>query len=128
MNRFVRVLGIIGAVGGIIWAMRDRFISLTVPKEPEPPAFRNPPRAPASSEQQPPDLPAESTASNDAGPDDLTEVNGIGPVFAQRLADAGVTTFSALAAMSPDQLTEALGSRLGKLETILDDARRLAGA
>ena len=38
--------------------------------------------------------------------DDLTTINGIGPTFAQRLKDAGVTTYSQLASMSPEQLKE----------------------
>lgn len=128
MNRFVRIVGILGAVGAIIWAMRDRFISLTVPKEPEPPAFRHPSQPPAPPAQRSSALPPSAIPSADvAEPDDLTDVNGIGPVFAQRLTDAGVTSFAALAAMSADQLKETLGSRLGKVDTILDDARRLAG-
>lgn len=38
--------------------------------------------------------------------DDLTEINGIGPTFAKRLAEAGVTTFAALAASTPEHLHE----------------------
>jgi hypothetical protein len=126
MNRFIRVLGIIGAVGAVIWAMRDRFVSLTVPREPEPPAFRTPsPHSPARA-GRPSDQPAGTDATTGAEPDDLTEVNGIGPVFAQRLADAGITTYAALAGMTEEQLTETLGSRLGKTDSILDEARRRA--
>lgn len=39
-------------------------------------------------------------------PDDLTEIKGIGPTFARRLAEAGITTFAAVAAASPDYLRE----------------------
>lgn len=35
-------------------------------------------------------------------PDDLTEINGIGPTFAQRLNAAGIYTFADLAEESPD--------------------------
>ena len=38
--------------------------------------------------------------------DDLTEIKGIGPVFARRLADAGITTFAALAKSPPDYLRD----------------------
>lgn len=38
--------------------------------------------------------------------DDLTEIKGIGPTFARRLADAGITTFADLAKASPDHLRE----------------------
>ena len=126
MKRFARILGILGGIGAIIWAMRDRFISLTVPREPEPPSFRSPPEPPvqvaeASPETEPP---SEETTE----PDDLTEVNGIGPVYAQRLTEAGITTFTELAATSDSKLREVLGSRLGDVEGILEDARRLAGS
>lgn len=39
-------------------------------------------------------------------PDDLTVIKGIGPVFARRLAEAGITTFEQLAQTTPDQLLE----------------------
>ena len=125
MKRFARILGILGGIGAIIWAMRDRFISLTVPREPEPPEFRSPPPPVQVAEASPdPVPPAEATAE----PDDLTEVNGIGPVYAKRLTEAGITTFSDLAATSDAKLREVLGSRLGDVEGILEDARRLAGS
>jgi large subunit ribosomal protein L21 len=38
--------------------------------------------------------------------DDLTEIKGIGPVYALRLAETGITTFAALARMSPQLLRE----------------------
>lgn len=127
MKRFGRILAILGGIGVTIWAMRDRFISLTVPREPEPPSFRSPPSvptvppaSPAGTEQQPVD-------SKSAEPDDLTDVRGIGPVFAQRLADAGITTFAQLAATGEEELRKVLGSRLGDVDGILEDSRRLAG-
>ena len=43
-----------------------------------------------------------------AEPDDLTRLAGIGPVFSERLRDAGITTFSQLAALDEEQIAEAL--------------------
>ena len=43
-----------------------------------------------------------------AGKDDLTLIRGIGPKFANLLAAAGITTFAALAAATPEQLQEAI--------------------
>ncbi len=40
--------------------------------------------------------------------DDFTQIRGIGPVAADRLASAGITSFTALAALSPEELGEIL--------------------
>jgi len=54
---------------------------------------------------------AESDGDEDAAaepePDDLTEIKGVGPAYADRLHDAGVTTFAALADADPDELAAA---------------------
>lgn len=41
-----------------------------------------------------------------SGPDDLTQINGIGPTFARRLNEAGIYSFAALAAADPEQVRE----------------------
>jgi predicted flap endonuclease-1-like 5' DNA nuclease len=38
------------------------------------------------------------------GADDLTKIYGIGPTYAKRLKDAGVSTFVALSEMTPEEL------------------------
>ncbi len=38
--------------------------------------------------------------------DDLTAINGIGPTFANRLNEAGITTYGELAALTAEQLKE----------------------
>jgi predicted flap endonuclease-1-like 5' DNA nuclease len=43
--------------------------------------------------------------------DDLTQIKGIGPAFAARLAEAGITTYSDLATAAPDQVATAAGVR-----------------
>lgn len=97
MKRIVRILSFAAGVAALIWAMRDRFISLALPREPQPPAFRHPedhPNVPHRPHQPPhfqPEVPA-----TDGKLDDLREIKGIGPVFAAGLADMGITTFSDL--------------------------------
>lgn len=83
MKRLAKVIGVIGGAVAVIWAMRDRFISVATSREPEPPSFR--------SEAPPP----------------VTAIDGIGPVFAQRLTDAGIGDVATLASSSPDQVAEA---------------------
>jgi len=59
-----------------------------------------PPTAPATGAGR-----AAATTASTAR-DDLTAIKGIGPTYAKRLAAAGITTFSGLAAASPDRLRE----------------------
>ena len=54
----------------------------------------------------------EPVASTEATPalnkaDDLTKIDGIGPTYSQRLKNAGITTFAALAQKTPDELRSA---------------------
>ena len=50
--------------------------------------------------------PASRAAKATLAADDLTESKGIGPVFAERLRQAGITTFADVAKTSADQLRE----------------------
>lgn len=95
MKRMARLLGVLGGVAAVAWAMRERFVSIAAPREPEPPSFRV--VTPASEPPRPAQL------------DDLTEVNGIGPVFARRLMEGGVSTFSLLAEASASRVAELTG-------------------
>lgn len=55
---------------------------------------------------------AETTEeTTEATPDNLTEIKGIGEATAQKLVEAGLTTFAAVAESGLDVLTEALGSK-----------------
>lgn len=81
-----KVIGFVGGALAVVWAMRDRFISVATSREPQPPHFKSEPPA-------------------DSPPVDVIE--GIGPVFAQRLTEAGITDVASLAAASPDQVAEA---------------------
>ncbi|MEX2423992.1 MAG: helix-hairpin-helix domain-containing protein [Acidimicrobiia bacterium] len=93
MNKIGRVLGFVGGALAILWAMRDRLVSIAAPQDPEPPRFRVvPPSQPAAAE------------------DDLTAINGIGPVFAGRLRDAGITSFADITGAGPSRLAEVTGA------------------
>jgi len=95
LSKLARWVGILGGVGGALWVVRDRFISLTLPREPEPPTFRT---APTSTDARP-----------KAG-DDLTAIAGIGPVFAERLAAASVMSWRGLAERSATEIAQITGA------------------
>lgn len=63
------------------------------------------PKAEMASPEAPTAKPAESPNT----PDDFTKIRGIGPAFSRRLVEAGVTTYSQLAAMTADQIAEIVG-------------------
>ncbi len=46
--RTARVIAVIAGIAALLWAIRDRFISLVVPREPEPPTFRVAPPPPVA--------------------------------------------------------------------------------
>ncbi|MCE8546320.1 50S ribosomal protein L21 [Ruegeria pomeroyi] len=48
---------------------------------------------------------AAPAAADAAGSDDLTKITGVGPAAAKKLAEAGIGSFAALAALSDEQIT-----------------------
>lgn len=107
LRTFTSWLGLLGALGAVIWAARDRFFTLTLPRESEPPTFRE-----------------GSPASKDAH--DLTAIAGIGPVFSERLKRAGVGTWSDLAKAEPEHIAEVTGaSRVRATGWIAEAANRV---
>ncbi|NJN18662.1 MAG: hypothetical protein HC822_21605, partial [Oscillochloris sp.] len=63
------------------------------------------PVAAASAAPEQPAAPAAAADQNDA----LIDINGIGPVFEQRLNAAGVRSFAQLAGMAPERVHEIIG-------------------
>jgi predicted flap endonuclease-1-like 5' DNA nuclease len=106
VNKIGKALGFIGGALAILWAMRDRLVSIAAPQDPEPPRFRVVP--PSGGAQ--------------IAIDDLTELNGVGPVFAGRLRDAGISTFADVAASSPARLAEITGASEARVAEWLTDA------
>lgn len=102
MRKVAKVIGFVGGVVAVVWAMRDRFISVATSREPEPPTFRA-------------DPPATST---------VDAIDGIGPVFARRLTDAGLGTVEALAEASPDRVAEAASVSAARARNWIDLAQQ----
>lgn len=55
----------------------------------------------------------------------LQQVNGIGPTYARRLEEAGITTRTQLLTTSPDKLAEILGTNAARATTILTEAQTM---
>lgn len=103
MKRVAKVIGFIGGAVAVIWAMRDRFISVATSREPEPPTFRK----------------------GSVTPTPVDEIEGIGPVFAKRLTDAGLGDVRSLATATPDQVAEAASVSVARARTWIDLASQL---
>ena len=113
MKKVLRFLGVLAALGTVIWVMRDRFISLALPREPEPPTFRMAPHAGPAEEQT-------------SGQDDLTIIKGIGPVYAARLEDAGITSLAELGAAQAERIAVTIDVPAGRVDDWIKEAMFLS--
>ena len=87
IKQVLRIGGVIVGLGAAVWALRDKLLpSPEIPDGP-PPRFR----------------------TGDASDDDLTTVKGIGPVYAERLVEAGITSFAELISAGPVAVSDAAG-------------------
>ena len=59
------------------------------------------------------------------GPDDLESIQGIGPTYARRLNDFGISTFAQLAQADPGELREVTGVTRWDPQEWIDEARAL---
>ena len=89
MKNAIRIAGIVAGFAAAAWAVRDRMLPAPEAPTDTPPRFRT---------------------GVEAAVDDLTEIKGIGPAFASRLAEADVASFSDLAQQEPDAVAEAVNT------------------
>ena len=87
VRRVFKIVGLIGGAAAVIWAMRDRFVSVAIPREPEPPAF----------------------AGGVASTIGVQSIPGIGPVTAEKLSKAGIKSVADLAAADHSRVADAAG-------------------
>lgn len=104
--------------------MRDRLVSVAIPREPRPPALRAPdrpvrppvdPKAPATEKRDEEPPPAQS----------VTDVTGIGPVYATRLEAAGIATLSDLARNGAETVAEAAEVPVSRAAAWIESAQAL---
>lgn len=108
MARILRGLLAIAGVVVVLWLVRDRFVTIGLPKNVEPVSFRVAPHDPTAT---PP-------------PTELTDITGIGPVYAERLSDAGIDSAHDLAAATPATVADAAGVSEERAAGWIDAARR----
>lgn len=134
MKRLARIIAIIGGIVAIVWAMRDRLVSVAISREPEPPAFRTHerPRPLENAPQPPTNKPGrvsvsepETDDSSERATNDVRAVKGIGTVFAGRLAEAGITEVRHLAAARPENVAAAAEVALSRASGWVEAARRM---
>lgn len=107
---FVRTATTVAGVAFLFWLLRDRLVHLT----PKRTAFVSPLR-PAPADRVPPRA-------------DITEVEGIGPVYAERLATAGIEGLAGLAGADPMTVAEAAGIPHERAEAwVAEAASRVEG-
>ncbi len=104
MKHVLRLLTLAGAVVGAVWYARQHHEHQPAPAgdwagRPKLKAVPEPSRV--------------ETPEPAAGRDDLTDIKGIGPKYAEQLADLGINSFAALAATDPVDLSRRLGPRAG---------------
>lgn len=100
--RFAKVVGFVAGVAAIVWAMRDRFITVAVPHEPDAPAFRT-----------------------SAHLRELEDIVGVGPTYASRLRDSGYLTPTDLVEVEPARLAEVAGVSESRIKGWIEQARLL---
>ena len=106
MKRLLRLLSLAGAVAGAVWYARQQG-----EQEPAPsgewaarPDLRAVPDPKGASDRAP-------KPAGQSPPDDLTEIKGIGPAYARKLGEQGITSFADLAAAEPEVLSESFDPR-----------------
>jgi predicted flap endonuclease-1-like 5' DNA nuclease len=121
MKRLLRFAAIVAGLGAAAWLVKDRLLPTPSPPVGPAPSFRSaPPEAtPRPAPAPEPTVPAAPTA---AATDDLTEIKGIGPVYAERLAGAGITTFGALAGADPAGLAATVEVREDQAASWIEQA------
>jgi predicted flap endonuclease-1-like 5' DNA nuclease len=106
VSKVTKIVGFVAGAVALVWAMRDRFISVAVSREPEPPAFKNPPGV--------------GTAANS----ELESINGVGPTYADRLRAAGYSSAADLAGADPDEIAKLAGVSGSRARSWLDQIPR----
>lgn len=89
------------------WLAWERVRAVILNQEPAPPKMTPPPQPPRQAE-------------------DLTAVKGIGPAYARRLREAGISSVLELANADVDRVSDILSTSADRAQDIIDEAQSLA--
>lgn len=105
MKTLIKWLTVLGGAAAAVWVARDRLVRIPEPIPDPHPRFRSGESSTSAADPGPTGL-VKPANDLDRPSDDLTELTGVGPAYAQRLASSGVTTFAALAKADAGELSE----------------------
>lgn len=105
MTKFLRLLLTVAGVALILWLVRDRLVSVGQRVEDGPVSFRV------------------SPPEHVAPPAALTTIEGIGPVYAERLATAGIGDATALLEAGVEAVASAAGVSASRAASWVESAR-----
>ena len=118
MKSLFRLVFTAAVAAGVVYWLREKMVPPPHVPEGNPPPFRTVHHT--ETETAPP------PAATDAGDgDDLTKVKGIGPVYRDRLADAGIHSFADLATADAAALAETIDVAGTMIEEWQEQARSL---
>ena len=116
MKKLLRLVALGAGIAAVGYVLKERLVPI-----PEAPVdHAHAPRPRVAPEPTPPPPPPASPADE---PQDLTAIKGIGPVFSQRLAEQGITTFAALAAADATTLAAAVDAAPAQVEEWITQAQ-----
>ena len=91
VKRLIRFVGLVAVASAIVWLTREHLLPTPHVSHEPPPHYRSTPPPPQ------------------AAADDLSEIKGIGPVFATKLEEVGIRSFRGLSEVAPSTITDTIG-------------------
>ena len=111
MNRILKTISIGASIAIATWALRDRLARVPGPVDAEHAHFWDN-HAPAH----------EPETNHDGDIDDFTSIHGVGPVYARRIVESGIASFSEFFKAPSESLEEITGASGDKVGHWLEQA------
>lgn len=134
MKRLLKFFAFLGGLGVVGWLMRNRFVGMTLNREPQTPEPAPEPETTAQQVLEPEAEPEQATTAQQVSepePDtppstDLAQVLGVPSGDVESLNSAGITTVSQLAVADIEDLAAKTGLDQAKLGMWVEKAAALA--